>query len=77
MALLNRVSCVLLQILEVNGQSFENLLLSKAMEILKGQLQLTMSVKTNLLGVTTHPNTHTHTYTGTLTHKFLYLLHLS
>ncbi|XP_076151595.1 rap guanine nucleotide exchange factor 2 isoform X1 [Alosa pseudoharengus] len=37
------------QILEVNGQSFENLLLSKAMEILKGQLQLTMSVKTNLL----------------------------
>ncbi|XP_042559068.1 rap guanine nucleotide exchange factor 2 isoform X6 [Clupea harengus] len=37
------------QILEVNGQTFESLLLSKAMEILKGQLQLTMSVKTNLL----------------------------
>ncbi|XP_028831950.1 rap guanine nucleotide exchange factor 2 isoform X2 [Denticeps clupeoides] len=37
------------QILEVNGQSFENLLLSKAMDILKGHLQHNICVKTNLL----------------------------
>ncbi|MCJ8749217.1 hypothetical protein PDJAM_G00173960 [Pangasius djambal] len=37
------------QILEVNGQTFENVHLSKATEILKNNIQLTMSVKTNLL----------------------------
>ncbi|XP_046698859.1 rap guanine nucleotide exchange factor 2 isoform X3 [Silurus meridionalis] len=37
------------QILEVNGQTFENVHLSKAIEILKNNLQLSMSVKTNLL----------------------------
>ncbi|XP_056623536.1 rap guanine nucleotide exchange factor 2 isoform X2 [Triplophysa dalaica] len=37
------------QILEVNGQTFENVQLSKAIEILKNNIQLCMSVKTNLL----------------------------
>uniref|UniRef100_A0A672LU50 Rap guanine nucleotide exchange factor 2 n=1 Tax=Sinocyclocheilus grahami TaxID=75366 RepID=A0A672LU50_SINGR len=37
------------QILEVNGQTFENVQLSKATEILKNNTQLCMSVKTNLL----------------------------
>ncbi|MCI4395014.1 hypothetical protein PGIGA_G00175630 [Pangasianodon gigas] len=37
------------QILEVNGQTFENVHLSKATEILKNNVQLSMSVKTNLL----------------------------
>ncbi|TSO98561.1 Rap guanine nucleotide exchange factor 2 [Bagarius yarrelli] len=37
------------QILEVNGQTFENVHLSKATEILKNNIQLSMSVKTNLL----------------------------
>ncbi|XP_062864175.1 rap guanine nucleotide exchange factor 2 isoform X3 [Trichomycterus rosablanca] len=37
------------QILEVNGQTFENVQLSKAVEILKNNVQLSMSVKTNLL----------------------------
>lgn len=39
-----------MQILEVNGQTFENVQLSKATEILKNNTQLCMSVKTNLLG---------------------------
>ncbi|TRY68125.1 hypothetical protein DNTS_025219 [Danionella cerebrum] len=38
------------QILEVNGQTFENVQLSKAIEILRNNTQLCMSVKTNLLG---------------------------
>lgn len=37
------------QILEVNGQTFENVQLSKATEILRNNIQLSMSVKTNLL----------------------------
>ncbi|XP_030644191.1 rap guanine nucleotide exchange factor 2 isoform X2 [Chanos chanos] len=37
------------QILEVNGQTFENVQLSKATEILKNNTHLSMSVKTNLL----------------------------
>ncbi|XP_065110716.1 rap guanine nucleotide exchange factor 2 isoform X2 [Paramisgurnus dabryanus] len=37
------------QILEVNGQTFENVQLSKATEILRNNIQLCMSVKTNLL----------------------------
>ncbi|KAG9259811.1 rap guanine nucleotide exchange factor 2-like isoform X3 [Astyanax mexicanus] len=37
------------QILEVNGQTFENVQLSKATEILKNNLHLSMTVKTNLL----------------------------
>uniref|UniRef100_A0A673L2E8 Rap guanine nucleotide exchange factor 2 n=1 Tax=Sinocyclocheilus rhinocerous TaxID=307959 RepID=A0A673L2E8_9TELE len=37
------------QILEVNGQTFENVQMSKATEILKNNTQLCMSVKTNLL----------------------------
>ncbi|XP_051993337.1 rap guanine nucleotide exchange factor 2-like isoform X2 [Xyrauchen texanus] len=37
------------QILEVNGQTFENVQLSKAIEILRNNTQLCMSVKTNLL----------------------------
>uniref|UniRef100_A0A8C1L607 Rap guanine nucleotide exchange factor 2 n=1 Tax=Cyprinus carpio TaxID=7962 RepID=A0A8C1L607_CYPCA len=37
------------QILEVNGQTFENVQLSKAVEILRNNTQLCMSVKTNLL----------------------------
>uniref|UniRef100_A0AAR2KIW6 Rap guanine nucleotide exchange factor 2 n=1 Tax=Pygocentrus nattereri TaxID=42514 RepID=A0AAR2KIW6_PYGNA len=37
------------QILEVNGQTFENVQLSKATEILKNNMHLSMTVKTNLL----------------------------
>ncbi|CAL9706554.1 unnamed protein product [Knipowitschia caucasica] len=37
------------QILEVNGQNFENVLLSKANEILKNNTHLSITVKTNLL----------------------------
>ncbi|XP_026124850.1 rap guanine nucleotide exchange factor 2-like isoform X6 [Carassius auratus] len=37
------------QILEVNGQTFENVQLPKAVEILRNNTQLCMSVKTNLL----------------------------
>ncbi|KAM9449772.1 rap guanine nucleotide exchange factor 2 [Clarias gariepinus] len=37
------------QILEVNGQTFDNVHLSKAIEILQNNIQLSMSVKTNLL----------------------------
>ncbi|XP_072553968.1 rap guanine nucleotide exchange factor 2-like isoform X3 [Paramormyrops kingsleyae] len=37
------------QILEVNGQSFENVPLSKASEILKNNTHLSITVKTNLL----------------------------
>uniref|UniRef100_A0A672SJN8 Rap guanine nucleotide exchange factor 2-like n=1 Tax=Sinocyclocheilus grahami TaxID=75366 RepID=A0A672SJN8_SINGR len=37
------------QMLEVNGQTFENVQLSKAVEILRNNTQLCMSVKTNLL----------------------------
>ncbi|XP_069099818.1 rap guanine nucleotide exchange factor 2 isoform X33 [Pleurodeles waltl] len=36
------------QILEVNGQNFENIQLSKAMEILKNNTHLSITVKTNL-----------------------------
>lgn len=39
-----------LQILEVNGQNFENVQLSKANEILKNNTHLSITVKTNLLG---------------------------
>ncbi|XP_069099808.1 rap guanine nucleotide exchange factor 2 isoform X32 [Pleurodeles waltl] len=38
------------QILEVNGQNFENIQLSKAMEILKNNTHLSITVKTNLFG---------------------------
>uniref|UniRef100_A0A4W6FG50 Rap guanine nucleotide exchange factor 2 n=1 Tax=Lates calcarifer TaxID=8187 RepID=A0A4W6FG50_LATCA len=38
------------QILEVNGQNFENVQLSKANEILKNNTHLSITVKTNLLG---------------------------
>uniref|UniRef100_A0A673GPE8 Rap guanine nucleotide exchange factor 2 n=1 Tax=Sinocyclocheilus rhinocerous TaxID=307959 RepID=A0A673GPE8_9TELE len=38
------------QLLEVNGQNFENVLLSKANEILKNNTHLSITVKTNLLG---------------------------
>uniref|UniRef100_A0A8C1Q9D9 Rap guanine nucleotide exchange factor 2 n=1 Tax=Cyprinus carpio TaxID=7962 RepID=A0A8C1Q9D9_CYPCA len=38
------------QILEVNGQNFENVPLSKANEILKNNTHLSITVKTNLLG---------------------------
>ncbi|KAK1792578.1 hypothetical protein P4O66_012507 [Electrophorus voltai] len=37
------------QILEVNGQTFENVHLAKAIDILKNNLHLSMNVKTNLL----------------------------
>ncbi|CAG5988906.1 unnamed protein product [Menidia menidia] len=37
------------QILEVNGQNFENVQLSKAIEILKNNTHLSITVKTNLL----------------------------
>ncbi|KAL7886209.1 hypothetical protein AOLI_G00065040 [Acnodon oligacanthus] len=37
------------QILEVNGQNFENVLLSKANEILRNNTHLSITVKTNLL----------------------------
>ncbi|XP_076874922.1 rap guanine nucleotide exchange factor 2 isoform X3 [Brachyhypopomus gauderio] len=37
------------QILEVNGQTFENVQLAKAIDILKNNLHLSMNVKTNLL----------------------------
>lgn len=39
-----------LQLLEVNGQNFENVQLSKANEILKNNTHLSITVKTNLLG---------------------------
>lgn len=39
-----------LQILEVNGQNFENVQLTKANEILKNNTHLSITVKTNLLG---------------------------
>uniref|UniRef100_A0A8C2HAJ9 Rap guanine nucleotide exchange factor (GEF) 2 n=1 Tax=Cyprinus carpio TaxID=7962 RepID=A0A8C2HAJ9_CYPCA len=38
------------QLLEVNGQNFENVPLSKANEILKNNTHLSITVKTNLLG---------------------------
>ncbi|CAN0148727.1 unnamed protein product [Lampetra planeri] len=38
------------QILEVNGQNFENIQLSKALEILQHNTHLSISVKTNLMG---------------------------
>ncbi|XP_069487452.1 rap guanine nucleotide exchange factor 2 isoform X7 [Ambystoma mexicanum] len=38
------------QILEVNGQNFENIQLTKAMEILKNNTHLSITVKTNLFG---------------------------
>ncbi len=38
------------QILDVNGQNFENVPLSKANEILKNNTHLSITVKTNLLG---------------------------
>ncbi|XP_045151695.1 rap guanine nucleotide exchange factor 2 [Echinops telfairi] len=38
------------QILEVNGQNFENIQLSKAMEILRNNTHLSITVKTNLFG---------------------------
>uniref|UniRef100_A0A3P9JQ58 Rap guanine nucleotide exchange factor 2 n=1 Tax=Oryzias latipes TaxID=8090 RepID=A0A3P9JQ58_ORYLA len=43
------------QILEVNGQNFENVQLSKASEILKNNTHLSITVKTNLLGKVFHP----------------------
>lgn len=36
--------------MEVNGQNFENVQLSKANEILKNNTHLSITVKTNLLG---------------------------
>lgn len=39
-----------MQILEVNGQNFENVQLTKANEILKNNTHLSITVKTNLLG---------------------------
>lgn len=44
------ISSFSLQILEVNGQNFENVQLSKANEILKNNTHLSITVKTNLLG---------------------------
>lgn len=38
------------QVLEVNGQNFENVQLTKANEILKNNTHLSITVKTNLLG---------------------------
>lgn len=43
-------SAFCLQILEVNGQNFENVQLNKANEILKNNTHLSITVKTNLLG---------------------------
>uniref|UniRef100_A0A8C7ZN40 Rap guanine nucleotide exchange factor 2 n=1 Tax=Oryzias sinensis TaxID=183150 RepID=A0A8C7ZN40_9TELE len=42
------------QILEVNGQNFENVQLIKASEILKNNTHLSITVKTNLLGKDDH-----------------------
>lgn len=39
------------QILEVNGQSFEHVSHSKALEILRGTTHLSITVKSNLLGM--------------------------
>jgi len=39
------------QILEVNGTNFENISHSKALEVLRGTTLLSITVKSNLLGV--------------------------
>lgn len=44
------ISIFFSQILEVNGQNFENVPLSKVNEILKNNTHLSITVKTNLLG---------------------------
>lgn len=64
-----------MQILEVNGQTFENVQLSKAIEILKNNIQLCMSVKTNLLGEIPsriHPQ-HTRTAEFNISEWFFFL----
>jgi len=39
------------QILEVNGQSFEHITSTKALEVLRGTTHLSVTVKSNLLGL--------------------------
>lgn len=52
MHLMDFSSCLSVQILEVNGQNFENVQLTKANEILRNNTHLSITVKTNLLGET-------------------------
>lgn len=57
-ALLNLTCCsrsrfilsVLFQIMEVNGQNFENISFSKAVDILRNNTHLSITVKTNIFG---------------------------
>lgn len=39
------------QILEINGQNFENISYSKAMDFLKNNTHLSLTVKTNIFGM--------------------------
>ncbi|KTG06572.1 hypothetical protein cypCar_00015200 [Cyprinus carpio] len=42
------------QIMEINGQNFENISYSKAMDILKNNTHLSLTVKTNIFGMSEH-----------------------
>lgn len=45
-------TCVCLsQIIEINGQNFENISYSKAMDIIRNNTHLSLTVKTNIFGM--------------------------
>lgn len=50
----NTLRLVCPQIMEINGQNFENISYSKAMDILKNNTHLSLTVKTNIFGMSEH-----------------------
>lgn len=46
----NSLNFYFLKIMEVNGQNFENITFVKALEILKNNTHLSITVKTNIFG---------------------------
>lgn len=48
---MNTLRLVCPQIMEINGQNFENISYSKAMDILKNNTHLSLTVKTNIFGM--------------------------
>lgn len=44
------ISSALFQIMEINGQNFENISVTKAVDILRNNTHLSLTVKTNIFG---------------------------
>lgn len=49
-AVYSKLSVFLLEIMEINGQNFENISYVKAMDFLRNNTHLSITVKTNIFG---------------------------